>query len=222
MLRIYTWLVTCLFTRACLMTVWWRSAADGCTFSAKCVDKSCAGCLRLPQRSDTWHAHATFRAMVCVLTGNDATGWRCHVLYQSLVRWGVFFFHSMFICHFIFLFPDSLSDHPHLPPSQHFCPQSSQKGLMVFFCTWWMFSPSLWPSRLLPTIFTFVLFTSVLHLFGLISAAPCSVPVPASKVKSCFEDASLKQQRDCDAFDSRPFDGGLWSAGDSRLNDPLG
>lgn len=105
--------------------------------------------------------------MVCVLTGNDATGWRCHVLYQSLVRWGFFFFHSMFICHFIFLFPDSLSDHPHLPPSQHFCPHKfteridgfllymmdvlsisvtlSTASYFLYFCSVYLRSPSVWP-----------------------------------------------------------------------------
>lgn len=93
---------------------------------------------------------------VCVLTGNDATGWRCHVLYQILVRYGVFFFfHSMFSWHFIFLFPDSLSDHPHLPPSQQFCPHKFRERIYGFSSVQVEQSLQLCdPLGLLPTVLT--------------------------------------------------------------------
>lgn len=96
---------------------------------------------------------------------------------------GFFFFHSTFSCHFIFLFPDSRSDHPHLPSSQHFCPHKFRERICVFLL--YKMNISLQRSDLLdflPIFFTFFLFISSLHLFGLISTAPCNVPVPTWKV----------------------------------------
>lgn len=105
------------------------------------------------------------------------------------------FLRSIFSCHFIFLFSDSVSDHPHLPFSQHFFPHKFRGRIYVFL---------LYKINIL----SICLAWSPPHL------APCQSPLE----KSCFEGMSLKQQQDCNAFDSVIFDSGLSSAGDSGLN----
>lgn len=88
--------------------------------------------MRLPQRSDSLHTHARFRAMVCVLTGNDATAE--DVLYQNVVRGDSFFVAYLAATLFSYFLTQCLTI-----PTYHLLSTSahtgSEEGLVFFFCT---------------------------------------------------------------------------------------
>lgn len=151
------------------------------------------------------------------LTGNDATAWRCHVFNRHVLKWGgIPYLLLLIYLASYFLTLSLLPDHPHLPSSQHFCPHTFRdvrKGFCIFLLN--ILSHSVTFSSASFSL-CFSLFTPSLHLFGLISTATCTMPVPAWAV--LLWGHVFERQQDCNAFDSVPCDGGLSAAGDSRLN----
>lgn len=128
------------------------------------------------------------------LTGNDATAWRCHVFNRHVLRW-VFFFHStftaahlfsvLFLTHFLTI-PRSrlLSTSAHTP---------SEMWGKVFAFFFWIFSPTLWPSLLLPFLFAFLYVppASICLAWSPPQLAPCQSPLE----ESCSEDMSLNSNK---------------------------
>lgn len=92
--------------------------------------------------------------------------WRCPLPKCSE---GFFFFRCIFSCHFIFLFPDSVSDHLHLPSSQHLCPHKVRGRTFFFLYKMNILSSSVTFSADSYFLYFFII-TSSLHLFGLISS----------------------------------------------------
>lgn len=145
--------VTSVFSPGCF---WWQFCENQLLMDAHFqlnvitnVQQAVCGCLG----ALTVYTHARFRAMVCVLTGNDATAE--DVLYQNVARCSYFFVAYLAATLFSYFLTQCLTIPTyHLPStSAH---TSSEEGLVFFFCTRWIFSPAMWPSLLIPIFFTFL------------------------------------------------------------------